>query len=685
MTESQRYLPPAALDAPERRRGPPRHAPRFRVLACIATSILLSLTAGCSESNYVTVRSVPHNPLADSLSLFSRKGPQPSERTVQFLRGYALADELDGDPHKLLEHVQRIVDREPNPDNVYALAELAYVGGAKLQKKKDSPAALDLHAAAVAHAYQFIFDAQFAHRRNPYDPQFRRACEVYNSALESALRISCEQGHLRPGDTHTATLAGQEWEMQVVVRGGHWHDEDFGDVKFVSDYEVKNLQNQFHTYGLGVPLIVARKASSRGDPAEPYYAPGLAFPMTAFLRLEPDAFTNGAPCKKHQATLELYDPLDTSEITVGDRRVPLETDLSTPLAYCLDDKPFQQLDRPTLGLFRPDSANARTGLYMLDPYQPNKIPVLMIHGLWSSPITWMEMFNDLRGQPELRANYQFWFYVYPTGQPFWQTAAQLRSELVKMRQTLDPNRQALALDQMVLVGHSMGGLVARLQTLESGDEFWRLNSGKPFQLVKAEEPVHNALASTYFFSPNPSIRRVITIATPHRGSHYSNETTQYLARRLISLPKTLVQNEQRLRRENPDYFVASALIDVTTSIDSLSPRSPILPVMLTAPRAPWVTYHNIVGRLPRKDWLDRFNGDGDGVVAYESAHLDDAASEIEVPADHSEVHRHPKSVLEVRGILLQQLAELHQNPYGPPRMIAAVRPQQGARVAASTH
>src|SRR5262249_60309671 len=131
----------------------------------------------------------------------------------------------------------------------------------------------------------------------------------------------------------------------------------------------------------------------------------------------------------------------------------------------------------------------------------------------------------------------------------------------------------------------------------------RLSCGKALHLVKAGEPVRNALASPYFFGPNPSIRRVITIATPHRGSHYSNETTQYLARRLISLPKTLVQNEQRLRRENPDYFVASALIDVSTSIDSLSPKSTILPVMLSAPRAPWVTYHNIVGRLPRKHCL----------------------------------------------------------------------------------
>jgi hypothetical protein len=142
------------------------------------------------------------------------------------------------------------------------------------------------------------------------------------------------------------------------------------------------------------------------------------------------------------------------------------------------------------------------------------------------------------------------------------------------------------------------------------------------------------------------------------------------------MPKALTQNEQRLRKENPDFFNKMALIDVTTSIDSLSPHSPILPVMLTAPRAPWVVYHNIVGRLPHHDLLGRVTGDGDGVVPFESAHLEvgtEVASEKEVPADHSDVHRHPLAVLEVRRILLEELAELRQDPIGPPRDLTAWR------------
>jgi len=598
---------------------------------------------------------------------------------MQFVRSYGLADELKGDPRKLLTNVQEIVDRETSPDNVYALAELAYVGGAKLQRNKDPQDALDLDAAAVAHAYRFLFDPEFAHHRNAYDPEFRRACEVYNGALESALRIACKQGHFRPGMSHTVTLAGEVWETRTVVRDSRWPADEFGDVKFVSDYELKGLQNQYHTYGLGVPLIIARKGESSSDPANPYYAPGLSFPMTAFLRIDPELSPGPAARKRHRATLELYDPLSTTEINVCGRAVPLETDTSTPLAYCLDDPSFKQLDQPTLGLLHPDSGKAKTGLYMLEPYQSHKIPVLMIHGLWSSPITWMEMFNDLRGQPDLRANYQFWFYVYPTGQPFWQTAADLRETLAKVRATLDPHHRSPALDQMVLVGHSMGGLIARLQTLDSGDDFWRLNSEKPCRLVKAEVPVRESLENTFYFQPNPSIRRVITIGTPHRGSYFANDATQWLGRKLIEMPKALVQNDERLRKDNPDFFLKTALIDVTTSIDSLSPHSPILPVMLTARRPPWVTYHNIVGRLPHHDLLGRVTGDGDGVVPFESAHLEvgnEVASEIEVPADHSDVHRHPLAVLEVRRILMEELAELRRDPIGPPRDLTAWR--QGA-------
>jgi hypothetical protein len=218
------------------------------------------------------------------------------------------------------------------------------------------------------------------------------------------------------------------------------------------------------------------------------------------------------------------------------------------------------------------------------------------------------------------------------------------------------------LDQMVLIGHSMGGLVSRLQTVDSRNEFWNLVSSQPFPQIKADAEARRKLQETFFFQPNPSIRRVVTIGTPHRGSTFSNQTTQWLLDKLIRLPQTLVNSQQKLYRDNPGAFSDRSLLKIDTSIDSLVPSAPIFPVMLASQRAPWVRYHNIVGVVPKQWWLAKLAADGDGVVSRESAHLDDAVSEIIVPADHTTVHAHPAAVLEVRRILLEHLADLAGRP-----------------------
>ncbi len=222
---------------------------------------------------------------------------------------------------------------------------------------------------------------------------------------------------------------------------------------------------------------------------------------------------------------------------------------------------------------------------MVEPFDPHKIPVLMVHGLWSSPMTWMEMFNDLLAYPEIRSNYQFWFYLYPTGEPFWVSANQMRSELAKVRQTFDPQGDNRVFDQMVLVGHSMGGLVSMMQTIDSGNDFWQIVSEHPFDELQADPEVREEIAQTVFFEPNPSVHEVITIGTPHRGSTFANEYTRYLARKLIRLPSRMLWVTQRLILENPGFFRDTDLLTISTSIDSLAADSPIFPAMLAAKRA----------------------------------------------------------------------------------------------------
>ena len=637
------------------------------IVPAVTALLLVALLAGCSSTG-VSLRSAPKSPLVEELKLTARGGPRPSDRTMQLLRMHNLSNELQGDPQKLAEKLQAIADRETTAENVYALAELSFLG-AKKAEMVDKKVALDLYGASVLHAYHYLFDERLAATRSPYDPQFRGACDLYNGALEGALRIVCEKKELVPGANRRIDTAAGSWDITCVIRGSQWKPEDFGRVEFASDYEIKGLKNHYQSHGLGVPLIVVRKSPEKGTPAEKYHPPDMSFAVTAILRPLPNPAPPNSPTgAQRQGVLELYDPLATREIDLAGQKVSLESDLTTPLAYFLSKPQLESLAwvgllRPEMLMsLRPDRPTPIMGLYMAQKYEPGKIPVVLVHGLWSSPMTWMEMFNDLRSTPEIRDRYQFWFYLYPTGQPFWLSAAQLRKDLAEAREVLDPQHREAALDQMVLIGHSMGGLLSHMQTVESGEDFWKLVSDRPFDGVRADAEVKQRLQQAFFFQPNPSVRRVVTIGTPHRGSSFSNQTTQWLLGKLIHLPQMVVNSQQKLFRENPKVFAGGSLLKVDTSVDSLSPECPVFPVLLASRRLPAVKYHNIVGVVPQTGWLSSFLAGGDGVVSQQSAHVEAAASEFIVPADHSTVHSHPAAVLEVRRILLEHLAELRGQP-----------------------
>ncbi len=638
----------------------------------------LSCWLGCSTTQYVKLRHVPANVLGDSLAWASIKKPfEPTPRSLQVLRANDLVDELKADPHQLLTDLHRTIEQDPSAEKIYAYAELSYRAG-QASAAKDPRAALDYFGSAVAYAYLYLFDDNLAALRNPYDPQFRGACDLYNASLESALRIVLKTQPLKPGSVLSIETATQKIDVTVMLRCSRWHAEDFDRVEFSNDYEVQGLTNINHTYGLGVPLIALQKKHADSDAAEKYYPPGLSFPVTAFLRLLPDEEDAALPAgHRHRAVLELHDPLGSTDTRVGPRLVPLETDLSTPLAYFLQtasksngtDMTVSLEQIATLGLLRPDKSQAIRGLYMLQPYEPEKIPVVLVHGLWSSPLTWTEMFNDLCGDRDIRARFQFWFYLYPTGQPFWTSAAQFREDLAALRATLDPSQQEPALDQMVLIGHSMGGLVSRLQTIFSHNDIWQLCSDQSLESLKASQAVKDKIRAMSYFEPNPAVKRIVTIGTPHRGSKFASDTVRFVSQKVIHLPDMMFK--EQIIRDNPGAFKETCLLNYRTSIDSLAPESPIFPVLLTAERGSWVTYHNIVGVAPQQSLLGKVAQEGDGVVSYESAHIDEAVSELVVPADHVDVHRHPRSILEVRRILREHLATLGVSPLPTPSLVEA--------------
>ena len=118
--------------------------------------------------------------------------------------------------------------------------------------------------------------------------------------------------------------------------------------------------------------------------------------------------------------------------------VPLESNITTPLAYGLKDPLVNKGLLATASLLDAEFAPEAYGMFMVEPYDPKKIPVVLVHGLWDGPATWAHMINDLAATREIHANYQFWFYSYPTAQPFWVSANQFRKDLHAIRAEVDP-------------------------------------------------------------------------------------------------------------------------------------------------------------------------------------------------------------------------------------------------------
>ena len=517
---------------------------------------------------------------------------------------------------------------------------------------------------SLTHAYRYLFDPFFDNERNIYDPIFRDASDLYNESLKEILKLIAADDEFLPGYRDSFECQTEQFSLSIVMRG-NWNSDEIERLEFANDYEVDGLTTKNHTFGLGVPLIAVRKAKPSNSFVEAYYPDSLAFPLTAFMRVVPKRL-KGSEKVYNSVTIELYNPLQNAVVKIGEHQVPLESDTSSPIAYFLDDPLLSTQLLATLALLDAKIVEDYRGIYMLEPFDPNRIPVVMVHGLWSSPITWLHMFNELQSDPSIREKYQFWFYLYPTGQPFWESAGHMREALSKINQDFNPRHQLRALNEIVLVGHSMGGLISRMQTVDSGDRFWDLISDQPIDEFEGDADSKNKLKEVFYFKPNPNVSRVVTIATPHHGSPLANQPTRWLSKQLIRQP-SMIQLSARNIEADKGSLKDSELFSVRTSIDSLSRSSPIFDALKAARHAPRVRFHNIAGKLPKKDFATTLNGwvvgEGDGVVPIESALLDESFVETQITiggADHLKIHQHPRTILEVRRILLAHLKEFKE-------------------------
>ena len=442
----------------------------------------------------------------------------------------------------------------------------------------------------------------------------------YRGSLESLTiqdRHTGETFHLRLGSTER----------------GEYSPTYFQGLLDASKVRVRRGEEAVVVPGLGGALVGVHHSVPPGSPP-PRFEParGYRVPVTSIVDF--GLPTAAAPV---EARLRLINPRQRDTIEMGGKRYPLAANFSAPLLS------FGRLNELWLGfiqMIRGENMRHTSGLVLTEPYDPDRIPVIFVHGLLSSPFIWRRTVIALLKDPEIRRRYQFWAFSYPTGNPISYSALRLREDLAFAQKQFGLQRGVL------LIGHSMGGLLSRMQATDSGKTIWNEVFGPRAQAVSLQIPNNSRVKRALIFQANPMIKRVIFVATPHRGSGLATGGIGAIAISLIRLPFHLMSE---IPEAVADAFRPEGRRSVVpTSIHGLSPNSPLLHAL---DRLPIRAVHNsIIGDRGRGDTPNS----SDGVVPYWSSHLASAQSEKIVPTGH-EAMDNPQSVEEIRRILLLNL------------------------------
>jgi pimeloyl-ACP methyl ester carboxylesterase len=448
----------------------------------------------------------------------------------------------------------------------------------------------------------------------------------------------------------------ERWRLEFDQRSlpeqgkGEWSPSFFDRLFPVSQFDLKEYKHLAAGQGAGAPVVLGFE-DIKALRTQRNFRPGngLYLPATAVLEFGKSSGSEG----DFRVRLHLLNTFEKREARLAGRRVPLAWNLSAVVEANLGN-PYIQANG-LRGLLRADQHTDDVGVFGIDGFQRGKIPVLFVHGLNSGPGVWKNEVNEIYARPELRSRYFPLLFLYPTGLSVPASAARLRVAIQQYRDYWDPKHEEPLMDRMVLVGHSMGGLLSRLQVIDSGEELWKSFFTRPPGAIPwISDRDKKAVEGSLKFQPLPSVQRVVFVAVPHRGSQLADLGVVRLAVRLIRLPVAtadLVASAltEDLSLLNPALLKYHSL--GLRSVDMLSPGHPYFSAINEKPIS--VPYHSIIG--------DRGKGtmwkSSDGVVPYWSSHLEGAVSERLVPCGHS-CTQHPEAVEEMARILQEHIRSL---------------------------
>ncbi len=490
--------------------------------------------------------------------------PKPGTNTRIVLHRYDLAKKFENEPEAVLNFLhQKAEGEDDRRDLRFALSELNFLYAEKLENSQDihnKQRAADFFLVSAIYAYQFLLGDSKEEPPSSYDNRFREACILYNRALGKGLATGKNgQIELRDG---VRELPVGPLPVSIKNKSFRWDVSQFDQILCSDDFLVQGFTTRNRSAGMGLPLIAVNSKAK-------FFSGERVIPMTVFLRIT----GNGGKIARGtaRAELELYDTFDDTETVVNGRMVPLETDSTAPIAYALNNSDVWSAGLRRFFVFKEE---IQPHLVMTQPYEKGRIPVVFVHGTASDMVWWMEMLNTLRSDPELQKRYQFWFFRYNSSRTIAESAAALREVLTRKRLELDPDTLDPAMDQMVVIGHSQGGLLTKMTVVRTEDKLWRSLSDTPLDQMEIEPEGKELIRKWIFIEPLPFVKRVVFISTPHRGSFLAADWIRNTIRRIVSLPVTTVKGAASiLSLEGKLRFPSQLEGRMPTSLDGMSPNN----------------------------------------------------------------------------------------------------------------